>query len=67
MMNKIREYMSRPYSKGDYANGIVFVCLLYTIIGAIWLIAKKAGVVTTFTGTIKRKDGGEYEIEGEEA
>ena len=66
-MNKIREYMSRPYSKGDYANGIVIVCLLYTIMGAIWLIATKLGGKLTFTGKIKRKENGVYDIEDEEA
>lgn len=43
MREKIKEYMSKPYTKGDYANGIVVVCALYAILGLVYVIWQKAG------------------------
>ena len=65
-MSKIREYMSRPYSKGDYANGIVVVCIIYAILGLVYVAAKKLGGVITFTGKINRKENGVYDVEEDE-
>lgn len=40
-MNKFKEYMSRPYSKGDYYGGIAAVALLYGGLAAAWVIQRK--------------------------
>lgn len=40
-MNKFREYMSRPYSKGDYFTGIAAVALLYGGLAAAYFVKKK--------------------------
>lgn len=40
-MNKFREYMSRPYSKGDYFAGIAGVTLLYGGLAVAYFVKKK--------------------------
>lgn len=40
-MNKFKEYMSKPYSKGDYYGGIAAVALLYGGLAAAYFIKKK--------------------------
>lgn len=40
-MNKFKEYMSKPYSKGDYYVGIAAVTLLYGGLAAAYFIKKK--------------------------
>lgn len=39
--NKFKEYMSKPYSKGDYYAGIAGVALLYGGLAAAWVIKTK--------------------------
>lgn len=39
--NKFREYMSRPYSKGDYYGGLAAVTLLYGGLAAAYLVKVK--------------------------
>lgn len=40
-MNKFKEYMSRPYSKGDYYGGIAAVLVLYGGLAAAYFVKKK--------------------------
>lgn len=40
-MNKFKEYMSRPYSKGDYYGGVAAVLVLYGGLAAAYFIKKK--------------------------
>lgn len=54
-MSKFKEFMSRPYSKGDYYGGIAVVLGIYAIIGTIYVIAQKCGGKLTFEGTMIRK------------
>lgn len=49
MIKKVKDYMSKPYSKGDYYAGIAGVVLLYGGLAAAYVIKtkiaeKKAGV-----------------------
>lgn len=41
MINKVKDYMSRPYSKGDYYAGIAGVTLLYGGLAAVYFIKVK--------------------------
>lgn len=54
-MNKFKEFMSRPYSKGDYYGGIAVVLGIYAILGAAYVVMQKCGGRLTFEGTINRK------------
>ena len=42
-MSKFREYMSRPYSKGDYYGGVAAVLVIYGGLAAAYFIKKKLG------------------------
>lgn len=39
--NKFREYMNRPYSKGDYYGGVAAVLVLYGGLAAAYFVKKK--------------------------
>lgn len=41
IINKVKDYMSKPYSKGDYYAGIAGVTLLYGGLAAAWIIQRK--------------------------
>ena len=64
-MNKIKEFMSRPYSKGDYYGGIAVVLGIYAILGAAYVITQKCGGRLELKGSIRKKE--ENTNEDEEA
>lgn len=41
MIKKVKDYMSKPYSKGDYYAGIAGVVLLYGGLAAAYVIKTK--------------------------
>lgn len=41
MINKVKDYMAKPYSKGDYYAGIAGVVLLYGGLATAWVIQRK--------------------------
>ena len=64
-MSKFKEFMSRPYSKGDYYGGIAVVLGIYAILGAAYVIAQKCGGKIELKGSIRKKE--ENTNEDEEA
>lgn len=62
-MNKIKEFMSRPYSKGDYYGGIAVVLGIYAILGAAYVIAQKCGGRLEFKGSIRKEENTEEDEE----
>ena len=41
MMEKIKNYMSKPYTKGDYYGGIGIALGIYAVLGAAYLVYLK--------------------------
>lgn len=62
-MSKFKEFMSQPYSKGDYYGGIAVVLGIYAIIGTIYVIAQKCGGKLEFKGNVRRKENTEEDEE----
>lgn len=47
MMEKIKNYMSKPYTKGDYYGGIGIALGIYAILGAAYLVYLKVDDMKT--------------------
>lgn len=47
MMEKIKNYMNKPYTKGDYFGGIGIALGIYAILGAAYLVYLKVDDMRT--------------------
>lgn len=64
MTKRIKEYMSHPYTRGDYWGAVGIAMALYAVVAAIYVVYMK---VDDWKSNKIRKNKDVYSIEDEEA